>query len=76
MSEAFTDIERDKKLEEKSDKIHTLENKFKEEPSSKLAEEIIHEMNELLVMPRGYFQSVNKINMREKRDVYIKYLKE
>lgn len=75
MSDALTDIARDDKLEQKCIDIGSLEEQFKKNPSPKLAEEIISKFNELLVMPRGYWKSVNTMNIKEKRNKYITYLK-
>ena len=75
MGDGLTDVRQDESLQKQNIKISKLEEQFKEEPSSELAEEIIREFDNLLQMKRGYWKYVNILKVDAKKKEYITYLK-
>ena len=74
MSDANTDLERDKQIIEKIEKIRNLEDEFGENNSVDLAKDILGGLNELNTMKRGYNVSVDCQVVQEGILKYIQYI--
>ena len=74
MSDAMTDIARDKKLANKVKQIRNLQGNFDDAPSVSLAENIIDGLLELRNMKRGYWESVNYKEIDKDLNKYGDYL--
>lgn len=75
MSDALTDLARDKERLGIFRKIKEIESEFRESPSPQKAQNLIELWKEYLYIPRGYMSSSNTSIAYEKIGLYEKYLK-
>lgn len=74
MSDGISEAWRDNDLSKIYEKIRNIEDKFKENESIDLAEEILKEFDVLKRMRRGYWKTINHKAIDEKISYYKEYI--
>lgn len=74
MSDAFSDIKKDREIDEKIYKIEKLEKKFRENDSIFVAEDLINNFFELSKMKKGYHHQISEKLVEKEILKYQKYI--
>lgn len=74
MSDAITDLYKDKEIIEKIKNVRGLQKKFEEEPSKELAKDIISKLESLKTTSRGYYKAIDVQSVEEDIKKYKDYL--